>query len=36
MKTENKEGKHFKGEFSNYEKARESLINKLIEIYGNK
>lgn len=27
------EGKHFKGEFSNYEKAREALINKLIEIY---
>lgn len=31
-----KEGKHFKGEFSNYEKAREALINKLIEVYGNK
>ena len=27
------EGKHFKGEFSNYEKAREALLNKLIEIY---
>lgn len=29
-------GKHFKGEYSNYEEARENLINKLIEIYGNK
>lgn len=29
------EGKHFKGAFSSYEKAREELINKLIEIYEN-
>lgn len=27
------EGKHFKGEFSNYEEAREALLNKLIEVY---
>lgn len=27
------EGKHFKGEYSNYEEAREVLINKLIKIY---
>lgn len=30
------EGKHFKGKYSNYEKTREALINKLIEVYGNK
>lgn len=29
------EGKHFKGEFSSYEKAMESLVNKLIEVYEN-
>ena len=29
------EGKHFRGEFSSYEKAREELINKLIEVYEN-
>lgn len=27
------EGKHFKGEFSSYEKARKALVNKLIEVY---
>lgn len=31
-----KEGKHFKGEFSTYEEAREALIYKLIEIYKSK
>lgn len=30
------EGKHFKGEYSNYEEAREALVNKLIEVYENK
>ena len=30
------EGKHFKGEYSNYEEAREALVNKLIEVYGSK
>lgn len=30
------EGKHFKGEYSNYEEAREVLVNKLIEVYENK
>ena len=30
-----KEGKHFKGEFSSYEKAMEALVNKLIEVYEN-
>lgn len=29
------EGKHFKGEFSSYEKAMEALVNKLIEVYEN-
>lgn len=29
------EGKHFKEEFSSYEKAREALVNKLIEVYEN-
>ena len=29
------EGRHFKGEFSSYEKAREALVNKLIEVYEN-
>lgn len=29
-------GKHFKGNFPSYEKARKELINKLIEIYKNK
>lgn len=29
------EGKHFKGEFSSYEEAREVLVNKLIEVYEN-
>lgn len=33
MKTN--EGKHFKGEFSSYEKSREALVNKLIEVYEN-
>lgn len=28
-------GKHFKGEYSSYEEAREALINKLIKIYEN-
>ena len=27
------EGKHFKGEFSNYEEAREALIREMINIY---
>ena len=30
-----KEGKHFKGEFSTYEEAREALIKELIRIYKN-
>ena len=29
------EGKHFKGEFSTYEQAREALIKELIRIYKN-
>ena len=29
------DGKHFKGEYPSYEKARKELINKLIKIYGN-
>ena len=29
------EGKHFKGEYSNYEEAREELLNSLIEKYIN-
>lgn len=29
------EGKHFKVEFSSYEKSREALVNKLIEVYEN-
>ena len=29
------EGRHFKGEFSSYEKTREELITKLIEVYEN-
>ena len=29
------EGKHFKGEFSTYEEAREALIKELIRIYKN-
>ena len=27
------DGKHFKGEFSNYEEAREALVNRLIKEY---
>ena len=27
------EGKHFKGEFSNYEEAREELVKTLIQTY---
>ena len=26
-------GKHFKGDFKSYERARYNLVNKLIEIY---
>lgn len=29
------EGKHFKGEFSNYEEAREALVKSLIQTYKN-
>lgn len=29
------EGKHFKGEFSNYEEAREALVKALIQTYKN-
>ena len=30
-----KEGKHFKGEFSTYEEAREKLAEQLIKVYKN-